>query len=105
MYFLRYEKQEYVGSSLALNQKFFMLRKVDGRSADLPLGFFSALCYLPKSFSEIFLLFFFVVFCKSPLCKSPRGDLFDIFWSCGTDESFLNHCGKDLRFFSAKSRL
>ena len=47
--FLGSEKQESVGSSLALNHKFFMLPKVDQR---VPLcGFFSALCDIfPKIF-------------------------------------------------------
>ena len=41
--FLGSEKQESVGSSLALNHKLFMLPKVEGRPKGSPIAFFSAL--------------------------------------------------------------
>ena len=49
--FLGSEKQESVGSSLALNHEFFMLPKEEGRPKGPPLRFFSALCDIfPKIF-------------------------------------------------------
>ena len=49
--FLGSEKQESVGSSLALNHKFSMLPKVEGRPKGPPFAVFSALCDIfPKIF-------------------------------------------------------
>ena len=49
--FLGSEKQESVGSSLALNHKSFMLPKVEGRPEGRPSRFFSELCDIfPKIF-------------------------------------------------------
>ena len=80
--FLGSEKQESVGSSLALNHKFFMLPKVERRPKSAPFAVFSA---LGDIFPEIFEFYqrvppwIFEVFGLLKTFNKPKGSFFGFF--------------------------
>ena len=67
------------------------------------LRYFSALCDLSKIFSKLIFLstiFDYLMFSVMKThSRDLRATLSITFWSCGTNETFLNNFGKDLCFF------
>ena len=68
-------------------------------SIRVPIGFFKLCELLKKSFFQF--LFLTVFFVEENRFTSLEGDLFGYFWSRGSGDSFLDNCGKYLRFFPA----